>query len=787
MSIPEDFLKQLEQYSELSHREKEVFLEIFGRSKNRVNVAQELNISESNLGTCLTGIYRKFCITGNGPVKESRLREYLSKRYAQQKPSGDLTTDDIDDSIDTLVQEIRKQIKPYIKEKCGTMRVLDMPQPIELTGKQGIYTNVNILEEITGRTRLKVAELMQSCDYDNFERIGLSRVKQKRVSGLEVVQRHSKLMVLGKPGAGKTTFLKYLAMQCIEGRYQANRVPLFITLKDFAEAPKKPDIFKFIVQLLSSCEVTHASAVVEKLLKQGKAFVLLDGLDEVREEDSKRVLRQIQEFSDFFHTNQFVITCRIAAKEYTYQSFTEVEMADFDEKQIALFAQNWFQLTDPVKSQRFIQKLKENKPIQELASSPLLLTLLCLVFGDSGDFPANRSELYQEGLDILLKKWDAKRNIEREQVYKNLSLQRKEDLLSQIGLTTFEQKDYFFKQKTAEAYIADFIRNLRNADTDPEVLKLDSEAVLKSIEAQHGLLVERAKGIYSFSHLTFHEYFAAREIVANSSWETLLEHITEKRWREVFLLTAGMMRKADDLTLLMKHKIDGLISTDEQLQHFMRWVAKKSSLATVPYPPAEVRGVYLQLMNHLIQGKYSGFPDLARILAFDLALTGTSDNDFYKACGPAGITGIGTPGLSFEVAIFFEIKRMRAGRQSLEIMHPNHFDLNLDFDLERKPSPDLQILLDKLKSQLSSPQNDSKAFHRWWRTNGKVWTEQLRTVMIEHCNIGHDWQINEAQKKLLEQYYYANKLLMNCLNNDCYVSREVRQEIENTLLLPNAN
>ncbi len=166
------------------------------------------------------------------------------------------------------MQEIRKQIKPYIKEKCGTMRVLDIPKPIELTGKQGIYTNVNILEAITGRRRLKVAELMQSCDHDNFERLGLSGVKQKRVSGLEVVQRHSKLMVLGKPGAGKTTFLKYLAMQCIEGGFQANRFPLFITLKDFAEAPKKPDIFKFIVQLLSSCGEIHASATVEKLLKK---------------------------------------------------------------------------------------------------------------------------------------------------------------------------------------------------------------------------------------------------------------------------------------------------------------------------------------------------------------------------------------------------------------------------------------------------------------------------------------------------------------------------------------
>ncbi|MFN6537061.1 MAG: NACHT C-terminal helical domain 2-containing protein [Nostoc sp. EkiNYC01] len=750
MSIPEDFLKQLEEYSELSHREKEVFVEIFGCSKNRVQVAQELNISESNLSTCLTGIYKKFRITGNGPVKESRLREYLSKRYSQQKPSGHLTTDDVDNSIDTLVQEIRKQIKPYIKEKCGTMRVLDMPNPIELTGKQGIYTNVNILEAITGRRRLKVAELMQSCDHDNFERLGLSGVKQKLVSGLEVVQRHSKLMVLGKPGAGKTTFLKYLAMQCIEGKFQATRVPLFITLKDFAEAPKKPDILKFIVQLLSSCGITHTSGAVEKVLKQGKALVLLDGLDEVREEDTKRVLRQIREFSDLFHTNQFVITCRIAAKEYTFESFTEVEMADFDEKQIAIFAQNWFQLTDPVKSNRFIDKLKENEPIQELASSPLLLTLLCLVFGDSGDFPTNRSELYQEGLDVLLKKWDAKRNIERDQVYKNLSLQRKEDLLSQIALTTFQQKDYFFKQKMAEAYIADFIGNLRDANPDPEVLKLDSEAVLKSIEAQHGLLVERAKGIYSFSHLTFHEYFAAREIVTNSTYETLVEHITETRWREVFLLTVSMMRKSNELLLLMKQKVDSLITRDEKLQKFLCWVNQKALSIQSNYKPASIKAIYyaigfsikssIDCSNELIQNL-----DLGRIL--DKVLD-------------SHIAGKFNDGLEQNVAVDLEL--------ALSLDYSLHSDFNLSVAIEFIDKPEVRHLLKKLKKQ----------------TYSQTWVEQLRAIMIEYRNIGHDWEFSKIQNDLLKQYYNANKLLVNCLNSDCYISREVRQQVEDTLFLP---
>jgi hypothetical protein len=169
MSLPRDFLTQLEQYSELSNREKAVFLEIFGNGKSRVKVTQALNISDSNLSSCLTGIYKKFSINGSGPVKETRLREYLEKRYSQQKPFGGSTANVTENDIDSLVQEIRKQVKPNIKEKCGIMRVLDMPQPIELTDERGIYSNINILEKITGRRRLDISELLQDTDPDDFE------------------------------------------------------------------------------------------------------------------------------------------------------------------------------------------------------------------------------------------------------------------------------------------------------------------------------------------------------------------------------------------------------------------------------------------------------------------------------------------------------------------------------------------------------------------------------------------------------------------------------------------
>ena len=508
--------------------------------------------------------------------------------------SQPIAQDTINPSVE-LVQMLRDRIRPHLQERCGKMRVLDMSQPI---GLDDIYTSVNILEKITGRRQLKLSELLRNVSPEEVERFSLGAVKEERVPGLEAVEKYSKLMILGKPGAGKTTFLKHLASQCIGGKFQPHRVPIFITLKEFAESKERPDLLEYICLYLESKELE----AIRELLDRGNALMLLDGLDEVRETDVSHVLRQIQQFSERYHRNQFVVTCRIAAREYTFEQFTEVEVADFDDDQIADFSGKWFRSReDQVKADRFLQQLKAHPPIRDLATSPLLLTLLCLVFEDSGDFPANRSELYQNGVDVLLKKWDIKRNIERDQVYKKLSLKRKEDLLSQIAYQTFEAGNYFFKQKDVERQIQEFIENLPGASTDEQELELDSEAVLKSIEGQHGLFVERASGIYSFSHLTFHEYFAARCIkekcnpssTSDSVLIELAKYVVDKRWREVILLTIETLQKSDILLNLMKEQVDKLVAKDQEIQRVLDHINQKAKLNVKTYKPTAIRAFHL--------------------------------------------------------------------------------------------------------------------------------------------------------------------------------------------------
>ncbi len=188
---------------------------------------------------------------------------------------------------------------------------------------------------------------------------------------------------------------------------------------------------------------------------------------------------------------------------------------------------------------------------------------------------------------MLLGQWDESKGVERDEVYHGFLLPQKLRLLSQLAAVTFEQGQYFFEQRTIEQYIGDYLRNLPGATLEPEELRLQSEAMLNAIEAQHGLLIERARGIFSFSYLAFQEYLTARKIVASHNLQALeqtlgglVSHITDPHWREVFLLTASMLRSADSLVQLMKQKIDTLVGQDPYLQEFLMTVSQKSQ--TIP-------------------------------------------------------------------------------------------------------------------------------------------------------------------------------------------------------------
>lgn len=670
-------------------------------------------------------------------------------------------------SIDGLVKQVRSQRTETIQNQCGILQLLDISHPVSI---DDIYVDVNILEEITSQQWFEVAEL-PNLGPAEFDRIGLGEVEQKQIPGMRAVETYSKLRVLGKPGVGKTTFLKHLAILCDRGEFAAHQVPIFILLRDFAEESRDNDKFSllnYIRQAFLTSGISNPS-VAETLLQEGRVLLLLDGMDEVSKQDTTGVLREVRKFSEKYHKNQFVATCRTAAQKLQLQGFTDVEIAPFTQTQITTFAQKWFTAFTQATSQsgqdqsaQFIEKLDlpENWQFRQLIATPLFLHLACWVFHGQEKFPAKRSDFYKQGLDLLLGKWDETKGIERDEVYREFLLPQKMRLLSQLAAVTFEQGQYFFEQRVIEQYIEDYLRNLPSVALEPEELQIESEAILKAIEAQHGLLTERARGIFSFSYLVFQEYLTARKIVANYNLRALeqalgglVSHISDPHWREVFLLTAAMLRSADSLVQLMKQQIDALVAQDPYLQEFLMWASQKSR--TIPSEPtvATSRAFYLALA----QSPHT---------AAQFVLASTLDQGMFLD------TALDNLLLEFAIDHSQDFAYVNACSEALN----NILVMVLDAGFYKS--------LQQLKDQLPPPSQNQELLREWWKTHYSAWVEKLRAMIVKYRNINHPWQFSPEQQQMLQRYYDANQLLIDCLNSNCEVTTAIRKEIEATLLLP---
>ena len=652
------------------------------------------------------------------------------------------------------------------KQRHGLIKLLGMTEPIDI---ESIFTPIQFWDKKSTRY-IDSIQVLEPSSYPSCRR-ERNTLGQPKKDALDVANQEQYLMVRGGPGSGKTTFLKKMGLEALKshrGKLKHPCIPVFIELKHFD--PDADALEKIIEAEFRVCGIPEAEQFTAKALERGKLLILLDGLDEAPMSRLDKALIQIRNFVRRYHKNRFIASCRLAAEYSSFLNFTEVEIAAFDDAQIVQFLRNWFHSTLDEKSktvQKFCEILHNSTTSgpQELTHNPLLLTLLCFIYDTSQNLPRNRAILCEESLDLFMNKWLLEKRVQRNPIYQDLNLPIEKAMLSELAYQGFEANRLFFSKEEVVDKIKTFLQENLNAPAS-----LDGEGVLKAIEIQQGILVEPTQNVYSFSHLTFQEYLTAQYIddhhqVANH----VANHLLDQRWRDVFLLVAGLMRAgADELLLLMEKELQTFINTPN-LRNLLGWSNRITERWNPEFSPVAKRAAALDIAGAL------AFSYMSRA---DRPET-TTTNSAQALKHARWLTRSLDSSLDFTLSRPRKIVRLSANCNALNDYKKRIQALGQDFRQKQIfHNINLAVLranLEKLKAQVphhKQPSEMSGVFaKRVWRT----WLEAFQ--------LDPKWlQLAPEEVQSLKNYLYVNTLMVECKQASVRVSRSNWERIEAQML-----
>jgi hypothetical protein len=294
---------------------------------------------------------------------------------------------------------------------------------------------------------------------------------------------------------------------------------------------------------------------------------------------------------------------------------------------------------------------------------------------------------------------------------------------------------------------------------------INGTAVLKSIEVQHGVLVERAEGIYSFSHLTLQEYLTAQYIDDHRKIEQLVsEHLTDQRWREVFLLVAGLMRGgADELLLLMEKEVQKYIITPK-LQALLHWAEQATAGSESDLKPVAKRALAYIYAN-------------ANVLAYTFADAYANANAYANAYANA-ITYANALAYAYTFANANALAYTFADANALAYASAYALARQLE-ELKIFKDVNFTVLIAKLEA-LKAKIPDKKQPKEAHRTFVRRW---LQTWLVAFNLRPELINLSEEEAEAWKNYFYANYLIIQCREAAVRVSPRTWAEIEERMLL----
>ncbi|MEO0481920.1 MAG: SUMF1/EgtB/PvdO family nonheme iron enzyme [Planctomycetota bacterium] len=377
-------------------------------------------------------------------------------------------------------------------------------------------------------------------------------------------QRHGKrrgVVILGDPGAGKTTHMRRLALGVVDPRLGPKALgmpddvlPVFLPLRHLVAADLDTLGEDLLVRSCDKHLAPTAESAHHLLNDRGQLLYLFDGLDEVPADLRMATAHWIESLRKRDETSWFAITSRYAG--YTEDvsldaHFLEVHLRPLTNVQIDDFVHNWYRIVEntfdpdhaavraPTCARDLLERLRVKSlaatRVAEMSGNPLLLTIICLIHRSRGQaLPDARLALYEDCLVCLLHLWR-----EAKTLGNHLGHDDGERLLQPLAL--------HYHQRGEARLPSDEIVPLLAEELRRRGLRVDPEQFLRAVRDESGLLTGWSNDSYGFLHLGFQEHLAAKELVSRSqdaalagekleSLDELAERFGESWWEEVTLL-----------------------------------------------------------------------------------------------------------------------------------------------------------------------------------------------------------------------------------------------------------
>ncbi|MER6252592.1 NACHT domain-containing protein [Streptomyces sp. NPDC001584] len=366
-----------------------------------------------------------------------------------------------------------------------------------------------------------------------------------------------RVLLRGPAGSGKSTLMQWLALnaaQQADGPWAAC-VPFVLRLRAFTTAESLPLPEEFLKA--AGVPLSAPAGWAEDLMLNGRALVLVDGVDEVPQRLRTRTETWLRTLIAAFPKARYVVTTRPSAVPEDWlagQGFTPHSLLPMELNDIRLFVSHWHRAAraecpgedlDAYEAS-LLEAVSARRDLARLATNPLMCALLCALNRDRRmHLPRARKELYDAALDMLLVRRDTEREIGG---VEGVHLTRDEQvlLLQRFAYWLIRNGQVEAGRDEAVEMIDEWMGAM------PQVREQGgAEQVFRHLLIRSGLLREPVKGSVDFVHRTFQDYLAAKAAVESRDFGVLVKNAHDDTWDDVVRMAVGHAR-LDERTRILR-------------------------------------------------------------------------------------------------------------------------------------------------------------------------------------------------------------------------------------------